>query len=98
MENDSKKYLNVLNDNRGILRDEYCVKEIGIFGSVARGEQTALSDVDILVEFSEPVGFFKFIDLENFLARILDKKVDLVTKKALKDVVKDQILKDAIYA
>jgi predicted nucleotidyltransferase len=74
------------------------VKEIGIFGSVARSEQTAASDVDVLVEFSEPVGFFAFLDLEDFLTRIFGKKVDLVTKRALKLAVKDQILKDAVYA
>jgi hypothetical protein len=97
MDSDSKKYLNIINENRATLRDKYFVKEIGIFGSVARGEQTAASDVDVLVEFSEPVGFFVFLDLEDFLARTFGKKVDLVTKRALKSAVKDQILKDAVY-
>ena len=97
MEADSKKYLDIINQNRATLRDKYLVKEIGIFGSVARGEQTAASDVDILVEFSAPVGFFAFLDLEDLLTRALGKKVDLVTKRALKPAVKDQILKDAIY-
>ena len=41
MDSDSKKYLNIINENRATLRDKYFVKEIGIFGSVARGEQTA---------------------------------------------------------
>ena len=87
----------MIDENRAILRDKYFVKEIGIFGSVARGEQTALSDVDVLVEFSEPVGFFTFLDLEDFLSGTFGKKVDLVTKRALKSAVKDQILKDAVY-
>jgi predicted nucleotidyltransferase len=98
MDSDSKKYLNIIDKNRATLRDRYLVKEIGIFGSVARGEQTAASDVDILVEFSEPIGFFAFLDLEDFLTGALGKKVDLVTKRALKPAVKDQILNDAIYA
>lgn len=97
MENDSKKYLNIFSDHRATLRDKYHVKEIGIFGSVARGEQTAASDVDVLVEFSEPVGFFSFLDLEDFLSHALGKKVDLVTKRALKPAVRDQILNDAVY-
>ena len=97
MESDSRKYLNIINENRSFLRDKYLVKEIGIFGSVARGEQTAVSDVDVLVEFSEPVGFFTFLDLESFLSKTFGKKVDLVTKRALKPAVKDQILKDAVY-
>lgn len=97
MEGDSRKYLNIINENRGLLRDKYFVKEIGIFGSVARGEQTTASDVDVLVEFSEPVGFFVFLDLEDFLSRTFGKNVDLVTKRALKPSVKDQILKEAVY-
>ncbi|HEY5220867.1 MAG TPA: nucleotidyltransferase family protein [Candidatus Paceibacterota bacterium] len=97
MESDSRKYLNIINENRSFLRDKYLVKEIGIFGSVARGEQTAVSDVDVLVEFSEPVGFFTFLDLESFLSKTFGKKVDLATKRALKPAVKDQILKDAVY-
>jgi predicted nucleotidyltransferase len=98
MNNDSKNYLNMIHEHRDILRDKYHVKEIGIFGSVARGEQTVASDIDILVEFSEPVGFFAFLDLEDFLSRTLGRKVDLVTKRALKLAVKDQIVKDTIYA
>lgn len=98
MENDSKKYITLIHEHRDTLRDKYLVREIGIFGSVARGEQTASSDIDVLVEFSEPVGFFVFLDLEDFLSRMLDRKVDLVTKRALKPAVKDQILKDAVYA
>jgi hypothetical protein len=97
MESDSKKYLDIFNDHRMLLRDKYRVKEIGIFGSVARGEQTAASDVDVLVEFFEPVGFFAFLDLEDFLTHAFGKKVDLVTKRALKPSVKEQILKDAVY-
>ena len=98
MNNNSNKYLNMIREKSNVLRDEYLVKDIGIFGSVARGEQTASSDVDIVVEFSEPVSFFHFLDLEDFLSRTLGKKIDLVTKRALKPAVKEQILKDAVYA
>ncbi len=97
MKNNSKKYLNTFQEHQDVLRDKYHVKDIGIFGSVARGDQTALSDIDVLVEFSEPVSFFNFLDLEDFLSNILGKKVDLVTKRALKPAVKEQILKDAVY-
>jgi len=48
---------------------EYSVKTIGVFGSVARNEQTGTSDIDLLVEFSKPVGFVTFMRLENFLSR-----------------------------
>jgi len=45
------------------LKRNFKVKEIGIFGSFVRGEQKRGSDVDILVEFEEPIGFFQFLDL-----------------------------------
>jgi hypothetical protein len=50
---------------------EYSVKKIGLFGSVARNEQTRQSDIDLLVEFSKPVGFVTFMRLENFLSEQL---------------------------
>jgi predicted nucleotidyltransferase len=80
------------------LKEEFAVETIGIFGSYTRGEQTKKSDVDILVEFSEDarVGFFKFLDLEEFLTRKLGVKVDLVTKKALKPYIGKRILQDVI--
>ena len=80
------------------LEQKYEVNTIGIFGSYTRGEQTKKSDVDILVEFSEDakVGFFKFLDLEEFLSRELDVKVDLVTKGALKPYIGKHILQEVI--
>ncbi|MDD2785459.1 MAG: nucleotidyltransferase family protein [Patescibacteria group bacterium] len=80
-----------------ILKEKYHVKKIGVFGSYARGEQKKGSDVDILVEFKQPIGFFEFIRLENFLSRKLNKKVDLVTKKAIKPAAKKGIMKDVKY-
>lgn len=79
------------------LQTKYNVKTIGVFGSVSRGEEKKSSDVDILVEFSEPVGFFKFIELEEFLGELIGKKVDLVTKKALKPTIGREILKEVVY-
>ena len=87
----------ILNQHSQFLKDMYHVKNIGIFGSVATGENTGSSDVDILVEFSEPIGFFKFIELEEFLSKILGKKVDLVTKKAIKPIIKEEVLQEVVY-
>ena len=69
------------------LQQRYNVKSLGIFGSVARNEQKRGSDIDILVEFSSPIGFFDFVRLENFLTKTLNQKVDLVSKKALKPTI-----------
>ena len=52
-------------------RAQYGLKEIGIFGSYVRGEQVAESDLDILIELEKPIGFVKFIRLENALSRLL---------------------------
>jgi predicted nucleotidyltransferase len=74
------------------------VKSLSLFGSVARGQATAASDVDILVEFAVPVGLFEFIRLKLFLERILGMPVDLVTPDALKESMREAILKEAIRA
>ena len=91
---------NQLETLKPVLKDKYQVETIGIFGSYTRGEQTKKSDADILVEFSKDahVGFFKFLELEEFLTQKLGVKVDLVTKNALKPMMKNQILKETIYA
>jgi uncharacterized protein len=82
------------------LRERYQVRTIGFFGSYARGEPNKDSDLDILVEFnqSNSIDLFDFLELEDFLAKQLGVKVDLATKKALKPLIKDQILKETIYA
>lgn len=88
---------NILQKNMSILKNRYDVESIGVFGSISRGEEKKGSDVDILVDFSKPMGFFKFIELEEFLGKLIGKKVDLVTKRALKPVIKDEILKEVSY-
>ncbi len=98
MNKDLKEYIKIINSHREYLRENYSVKSIGIFGSVARGDHKKSSDIDILVELSEPMGFFKFINLEDFLRKILKRKVDLVTKPALKPFIKKNILRETIYA
>lgn len=79
------------------LQDIYKVSKIGVFGSFARGEATESSDIDILVEFNQAVGLFHFIDLQDRLAEILDRKIDLTTAKALHPIIRDQILKEVLY-
>lgn len=78
------------------LRENYKVKTIGVFGSYVRGEQKLGSDVDVLVEFNEPVGLFEFMKLENYLSDLLGVKVDLVSKKALKPHIGKHITKEVI--
>lgn len=74
------------------------VAALSLFGSLARGEERAESDVDILVEFNTPVSIFKFLDLKDCLERILGRPVDLVTREALKPQLRDRILAEAVSA
>lgn len=85
-----------LREHKPFLAEKFKVKEIGIFGSLVRGEQSDASDIDILVEFYEPVGFFTFIDLEDYLSEVLIAKVDPVSKKALKPHIGKNILSELV--
>ncbi len=84
----------ILRHRRDELVRDYGVTEIGIFGSYVRGEATRNSDIDILVDFDRPVGFFKFLELEEKLSNWLGAKVDLVTKGALKPHIGRRIMEE----
>ena len=85
-----------LSRQKPVLIEKYKVKETGIFGSYVRGEQENISDIDILVEFSEPIGW-EFIDLQEYLEDILSLKVDLVIANALRSQFKERILREVAY-
>jgi len=78
----------------------YSVQALYLFGSVARNEASATSDVDLLVEFEAGahIGLFDFVRLRRLLAEILGCEVDLVTRDALHPSMKDSILEEAIRA
>lgn len=90
--------LQILKSNSDELRKRFRISTLDIFGSVARDEAGVDSDVDILVVFETPPGLFIFVQLKKYLEDILSCKVDLVTKKALKSQLRDNILKDLIRA
>ena len=74
------------------------VASLAIFGSVARGEAGPNSDVDLLVEFTRPVGMFHFLEVKEYLESILGRTVDLATRDALKRQFREAILSEAVYA
>lgn len=92
-----QKIFSILSQHLEQIKREYGVEKIGVFGSVIKDNQTLSSDVDILVEFSQAIGMVKFIQLENNLANLLDSRVDLVTRKALKKHIGQQILSEVQY-
>lgn len=73
------------------------VKSLAVFGSVARGEATPASDLDVLVEFSRPVGLFEFIRLKYYLEELTHCRVDLVTDDALRPALRERILSVAVH-
>jgi predicted nucleotidyltransferase len=90
---DIKKKLSVCKHD---LEHGFKVKKLGVFGSYVRGEQTTASDLDILVEFSEPVSLIEFVHLENHLSDMLGIKVDLVMRTALKPRIGKHILEEVV--
>jgi predicted nucleotidyltransferase len=88
--------LNKLKELKPILRKEYAVKELGIFGSFSDNTFSEDSDIDILVELERPIGW-KFFSLELFLENVFGRKIDLVTKNAIKEQIKDHILKQVKF-
>ena len=87
----------ILKDNKSVLKDEYGVIEIGLFGSYIKGNQKEASDVDILVEFEKAIDLFTFVQLKNHLSVLLGANVDLVIKKALKPKIGKRILSETVY-
>ena len=91
------KIKQTLKQNKQSLRQEFNVKELGIFGSYVRGEQKKNSDVDILIVFSQTPGLFDYMKVENRLSDLLHKKVDLVMKGSLKSTIGKNIMREVIY-
>lgn len=74
------------------LQKKYPIKYLGVFGSYVRNEQTPLSDLDVLVEFSESVSLLEYARLELELSDSLGVRIDLVSKTALKPRIGKHIL------
>jgi len=91
-----EKVLRLLNAHKAELAERYNVKSLALFGSIARGEARPNSDIDLLVEFSRPVGLFQFIGLQQYLESLLGRSVDLGTTRSLKPFLKEDVLREAI--
>jgi hypothetical protein len=88
--------MKILAENRDRLR-QMAVKSLALFGSVARDEAADASDVDLLVEFDRPVGYFHFLEVQEFLESVLyPAKVDLVVRSAVFDELREDIFGEAV--
>ena len=94
--NKLQKIEDLIRQEKEYLKKKFYVTKIGVFGSYLKGKETPTSDIDILVEFNGPIGW-DFIELQEFLEKLLGKKVDLVSIKALKPQLKDTILNEVFY-
>ena len=74
------------------------VKSLNLFGSVARDQANHQSDVDILVELDESVGFFEFFQIKHYLEDLFQCPVDLGTIDSLKEHLRKTILEEVIHA
>jgi len=79
------------------LKEQFGISAIGIFGSYIRDEASPESDLDILVEFSRPIGW-EIVELSDYLENLLEIKVDLVTKQSLHPIIRSRILEEVQYA
>lgn len=93
---DKEHITKALKDNKVDLATRYHLTSIGIFGSFTREDFHDDSDIDILIEYDQPIGI-EFIDLAEELEKILNRKVDLVSRNGIKPKYFEEIQKDLIY-
>ena len=89
--------LQILKQKDAELTKQFGVKSLSLFGSVARNEATSTSDVDLLVEFNRPVGYFGLFALQDYLEKLLGCSVDLGTPDSLKPYLRERIMGDLIH-
>ncbi len=87
---------NILQNNKKFFEEKYFVDNFLLFGSYAKNLQTVHSDIDLLVNFKKPVDMFVFIDLQDYISKLFNKKIDLGTPNSLKKFIKDKILQEAV--
>jgi predicted nucleotidyltransferase len=93
---EQKVVLHTLKQKNTELMTKFGVKSLLLFGSVARNEATTASDVDLLVEFNRPVGYFGLFALQDYLEKLLGCPVDLGTPDSLKPYIKERIMGELI--
>ena len=82
---------------KGELATRYDVREIGIFGSVARGENDSASDIDLFVEFGTDADLITYIGLWQYLEETFGMKIDLVSKGGLKSDMREAVMRDLVF-
>lgn len=91
---DKEHVLSILRTLKPEIRAKYRVRELGVFGSLVRGQQTAQSDVDVLVDFEPDASLFDLAGLALFLEDQLGQRVDVVPRRALRAEIRDAVLRE----
>ncbi len=86
----------VLREHAPVVAERYGVQVVGIFGSYARGEQHESSDLDLLVEYLQPISLLDLVGAELYLSDVLGVKVDLVPRRAVRKELRDHIFREAV--
>lgn len=85
-----------LQELKPIIAERYKAKQVSLFGSFVRGEQSTSSDIDVLAEFDDDADLFDLIGLTLFLEEILQCRVDVVPKRALRRELQESVLREAV--
>ena len=88
---------NTISDAKEELRQNYKAEVKGIFGSYARGDYNADSDLDLLVDFEVGASLLDLVGVQLYFEEKLDCKVDVVSRRALREEIRDTVLKEMIY-
>ncbi|MCX5919861.1 MAG: nucleotidyltransferase family protein [Candidatus Melainabacteria bacterium] len=90
-----EQVINILAHHKARLIQKWPIASLSLFGSVARGEQTETSDIDLLIDLSQPMGW-DFFALADELSLLLEEKVDLIPKQGIKPRYWERIMPDVV--
>ncbi len=88
--------LKKLKEVQPILQEKYSVKRIGLFGSFAHNSANKNSDIDLLLELENPIGW-DFLFLELFLEKTFNRKIDLILKEKINPIFEEEVLSEVVY-
>jgi uncharacterized protein len=87
---EKEKIIQLIQKDQSYLADEFGVSKIGLFGSYAKGKANANSDIDLVIEFEQPIGF-RFFELVEYLENLLGGKVDVLTPAGIQNIRIEQV-------
>jgi predicted nucleotidyltransferase len=87
----------ILGQVKSLVKEKYYLSELGIFGDYVKGEVQENSEVNILIDYTEPPSLLDLVDLEYYLSDLLKVKADVISKNGLKGRRRERILSEVIY-